>query len=257
MKKKEKLRKKKINSVRTTLLIYVDKEIETKLKFQRQMNINGYNPLVIFKHYTEMNNTITFTNPITTYSTYNNELNNSNSNSSSSYSLFQTRKKICTNLLRKLSNNEGEMIFNKKRHVSQMKLNLYSKPSYESGFIYNDSLEQKDNDKRYELYIKSCKYLIELAETLFPNAPSVRREIDGALFSFRPNYANDEQVNNNSSENISLSQEEHEDYFVPYKQELDLVPKEFQFKLGDSASGSASNSSIRFHHFDSFSSFDL
>ena len=94
------------------------------------------------------------------------------------------------------------MIFNKKRHVSQMKLNLYSKPSYESGFIYNDSLEQKDNDKRHELYIKSCKYLIDLAETLFPNAPSVRREIDGALFSFRPNYANDEQVNNNSSENI-------------------------------------------------------
>ena len=256
MKKKDKLRKKKINSVRTILLICVDKEIETILKSKQQTNINGCHPLVIFKRYTEMNNTISFTNPITTYSTDNNDLNNSNN--SSSYSLFQTRKKISTNLLRKLSNNEGEMIFNKKKHVSQLKLKLYSKPSsYESGFIYNDSLEQEDNNKKHELYIKSCKYLIELAENLFPNVASVKEEIDGALFSFRPNCASDEQANNNSSENISISQEEQEDYFEPYKQELDLVPKEFQFKLGDSASGSASNSSLLFHQFDSCSSFNM
>ena len=114
--------KKRINKTRTILLLLADKEMNMTFSSKKhQLKINSINPRDLTNKFIG-SLTISFTNPIDTNSTIN--------NNNSSVNLLILRKSITTSLISK-AKHEKSMIFTRKVLVSRMKLEFNFQPQKE------------------------------------------------------------------------------------------------------------------------------
>ena len=152
--------KKRINKTRTILLLLADKEMNMTFSSKKhQLTINSITPRALTNKFIG-SLTISFTNPIDTNSTIN--------NNNSSVNLLILRKSITTSLISK-AKHEKSMIFTRKVSVSRMKLEFNFQPQKEEDFIL-----ESDRYKKYGAdYLRSFHYLINLAYSLLPKVDSL------------------------------------------------------------------------------------
>ena len=141
---------KRINKTRTILLLLSDKEINLTFSSKKhQLKINGINPKELtYKFVGSL--TVSFTNPIDTNSSIN--------NNNSSVNLLILRKSMTNSLISK-AQHEKSMMFTRKVSVSRMKLQFDFQPQKEESFIIESSKYRKYEDE----YLKSFHYLVDLA----------------------------------------------------------------------------------------------
>lgn len=122
---------KRINKTRTILLLLSDKEINLTFSSKKhQLKINGINPKELtYKFVWSL--TVSFTNPIDTNSSIN--------NNNSSVNLLILRKSMTNSLISK-AQHEKSMMFTRKVSVSRMKLQFDFQPQKEDSFIIDKDI---------------------------------------------------------------------------------------------------------------------
>ena len=202
---------KRINKTRTILLLLSDKEINLTFSSKKhQLKINGINPKELtYKFVGSL--TVSFTNPIDTNSSIN--------NNNSSVNLLILRKSMTNSLISK-AQHEKSMMFTRKVSVSRMKLQFDFQPQKEESFIIESSKYRKYEDE----YLKSFHYLVDLAYSLLPKVDSVeenekknKEDIEGGFNSEKDNSDIEEE----RKEEISLIEKEIKPYV--YNKDYDDV----------------------------------
>ena len=195
---------KRINKTRTILLLLSDKEINLTFSSKKhQLKINGINPKELtYKFVGSL--TVSFTNPIDTNSSIN--------NNNSSVNLLILRKSMTNSLISK-AQHEKSMMFTRKVSVSRMKLQFDFQPQKEESFIIESSKYRKYED-----------YLVDLAYSLLPKVDSVeenekknKEDIEGGFNSEKDNSDIEEE----RKEEISLIEKEIKPYV--YNKDYDDV----------------------------------
>ena len=201
--------KKRINKTRTILLLLADREMNLTFSSKKhQLKINSINPRDLTNKFIG-GLTISFTNPIDTNSSIN--------NNNSSVNLLILRKSKTNSLISK-AKHEKSMIFTRKVSVSRMKLEFNFQPQKEEDFII-----ESNRYKKYEAdYLRSFHYLINLAYSLLPKVDSLeandnksRDDIEGGFNSEKDNS----DIEEDRKEEISLLEKEIKPYL--YNEDYD------------------------------------
>ena len=170
------------------------------------MKINSINPKDLTNKFIG-GLTISFTNPIDTNSSIN--------NNNSSVNLLILRKSKTNSLISK-AKHEKSMIFTRKVSVSRMKLEFNFQPQ-------KDFIIESNRYKKYEAdYLRSFHYLINLAYSLLPKVDSLeandnksRDDIEGGFNSEKDNS----DIEEDRKEEISLLEKEIKPYL--YNEDYD------------------------------------
>ena len=125
--------KKRINKTRTILLLLADREMNLTFSKKHQLKINSNNPRDLTNKFIG-GLTISFTNPIDTNSSIN--------NNNSSVNLLILRKSKTNSLISK-AKHEKSMIFTRKVSVSRMKLEFNFQP--QKDFIIESNRYKKSS----------------------------------------------------------------------------------------------------------------